>query len=338
MDNDGNLPAHLVTSNEEKDYADTFQYLYSEYPEAFLQKNNDGELPIDCCPKDDERFLHLARLCPESLFHIDDTKIQDSLLLSPVLEYLSGHHNLPKRRTELLRQVFHHAFQCILTKKALSGSGKDEQGEAKLKRERDDALREKEKFEESWKSLSIDNKSLNEKLKQEKADLKRAGEKLKTVQNENAQLTDKLKDVETRNDMLVQDIIKEGQKLDAAMLPIIETPGQDDLSVLPIEALKALASFLNKRLELVKSHGDKPSQEQSREEFLVQGFLSNPNPSRSSLTDFIKHTHIELQKVDVKLPSNSCTATTANPNPQSTVVVDESPENRRVKRARVSLD
>ena len=486
MDAAGNLPAHFAAGN--KGYYN-LEYLHTKYPEAFMHKNKNGEMPIDCCAKDDDRFLHLAKLCPKSLFHINERNIHSSVLLNPVLDFLVK-RNLARCRVNMLRKVFHEVFQCLLAEKAHEGSCKDEEIKNKLKRERDEALREKEKLEEEnkrletettnlkkrnkqtqddsaellkvvekerdgalrekekleeegaklthrlknvekerdgalhekdkleeenkrlksetrnlgkrkkqtqddratlshklaviekeryealckkekleeegvklshrlknvererdealrktenleerWKSLSIDNSNLKERLKKEEAGAKSADEKLTTVETERARLTQELISLQTQNGLLVQDFIKEGQILYAALLPFIEPTCQDDSNTLPMEALKALASLLNRRQELVKSHGSgKPSTEISSQQLLLEGFLSNPNLSRSSLTSLIKCTYRELQEMDVKLPSNGCTTTTGNQNPQSTVTVDESPENQRAKRARVSMD
>ena len=182
-----------------------------------------------------------------------------------------------------------------------------------------------------------DNRDVETDINDE-ADSKSADEKLTTVETERARLTRELVSLQTQNDLLVQDFIKEGQKLYAAMLPFIEPTGHDDStgSSLPMEALKVLASFLNKRQEVVKSHDGKPSTELASQQLLLEAFLSNPNLSRSSLTSYIKCTYRELQEMIGKLPSHGNRARRANQNPQSTVAVDESSESQRAKRPRVS--
>ena len=162
----GNLPAHFAAGNQR---FNTLEYLFSQYPEAFLHKNKHGELPIDCCAKDDSTFLELARLCPESLFRINETNIQDSALLSPLVQYLVSKQNLPKCRADMVRQVFHHVFQCLLAKMTQIVSGKDEEVEnKKLRRERDEALHDKEKLEGRWKAVLIENRNLKEQLQEQR--------------------------------------------------------------------------------------------------------------------------------------------------------------------------
>ena len=113
-------------------------------------------------------------------------------------------------------------------------------------------------------------------------------------------MTGELKVAETQNSLLRRDTIKEGQKLDEIFLSFIETTCEDEL---PMESLKAVVSFLNKRLELVKSHGGNPSSEPSREQLLLEGFLSNPHLSRSSLISYIKSTYRELQEMNSRRES-----------------------------------
>ena len=100
MDADGNLPAHLAVRNRRNN---NLEYLYSQYPEAFMQKNKGGKFPIDCCAKDDEMFLHLARLCPKTLFHINEGNIPGSVLLSPLVDYLERTQYLPRCRADMMR-------------------------------------------------------------------------------------------------------------------------------------------------------------------------------------------------------------------------------------------
>ena len=384
MDAEGNLPAHFAAGNKK---CNNMEYLYSQCPEAFLHKNKRFQLPISLCYKDDGMFLHLTRLCPKSLFHINERNTHDSELLSPLVDYLVKKQNFPRCRADMVRKVFHEVFQCLLAKDEevknklrsqrdealhlavkLEEKSKNLESETRtfkmrtkqysrhlenvlevtrderaklsqmlkdVQKERDEALSEKEKLEERWKNFSIEIRDVKERLKKEEADSKSAHEKLSTIQTERERLTAQLNIVENQ----IQKLIKEGQKLDEALLPLIGTTGHNDSNAFPMEALKAFASFLNKQLELAKSHDNEPCEEQSREQLLVEAFLSNPNLSRPSLTNFIKSTYRELLKLDAILPIQSCTATTVNQNPHSTVVVDESPENRPVtKRARVSLD
>ena len=96
------------------------EIFFSKYPQGFLQKNHKGQMPIDCCGKDDKLFAIMAQLCPESLYNDEADAPQKRGPLAPLTAHLLRHYKFPACRARFLQRVFDTVLPHIKSRESLN--------------------------------------------------------------------------------------------------------------------------------------------------------------------------------------------------------------------------